>query len=435
MKSTYFVKDYSEKYGSLMQFNKNKSAFIHQWYPFVEGYSREFIYEVLNEINYMPKSVLDPFAGSGTTPVEMQYLGIPCYSFEVSPFMHLLATVKMSKEYSIKSFDKVLDEFQLGLYKYQGEIRKAIDSPAYRTIEPRNGNEEYAFNTAVMTAILKIKYQIGKINSPMYRNLFRIVLASILLEVSNLYRNGKCLSYKYDWRSKRPREEAVYIRFFQRLSEVIRPDIGRIEEYYGSVKKKFDNTERCYFGDARQKIGMLGRGTIDLVITSPPYLNSRDYTDIYMIELWMLDLVKDYAQVRELRKRTIRSHVQVKHGSVAALEIEMLKNVVQKLERNASEHWTRGDDLTTMVKGYFMDMDILFSALNTKMRKGAQVYFNIANSAYCGVEIKVDEIVAQIAETKGFKIKEIREARKLRPSAQQRDKIKFLRESVIVMSA
>jgi DNA modification methylase len=82
-----------------MQFNKNKTEFVHQWYPFVEGYSKEFITNIIDEIDYEPEFALDPFAGSGTTPVELQSMGINCYSFEVSPFMHLLATVKLDQDY------------------------------------------------------------------------------------------------------------------------------------------------------------------------------------------------------------------------------------------------------------------------------------------------------------------------------------------------
>jgi hypothetical protein len=87
-----------------------------------------------------------------------------------------------------------------------------------------------------------------------------------------------------------------------------------------------------------------------------------------------------------------------------------------------------------MIKGYFKDMDTLFAKLKLKMQPSKKLYFNVANSAYYNVEIKVDEIVSAIAETHGFTINEIREARQLKPSTQQKEKIKSLRESVIVMT-
>lgn len=428
------IVDYSEEYGSLMQFNKNKSVFIHQWYPFVEGYSRDFICTVLNELNYTPRQALDMFSGSGTTPLELQYLGIPCTSIEVSPFMHLLSTVKLQRDYTVSQFDKAVTNFTESLFSYRGEIRNDIPPPLYQTIEPKSGLDSYAFNKAVMTALLKIKLAIRSIKNPKYQNLFKVVFASILLDVSNLYRNGKCLSYKKEWKSKRPKEDTVINKFFEKLQNVIRPDIEQIEFFNSSsIGRIPENNGTCYYGDAREKIKSLPDRAIDLVITSPPYLNSRDYTDIYMMELWMLDLVDDYPAVRTLRKNTLRSHVQVRHGEIDCLDIQRLKTALRRIDRNKENHWDRG--ISGMIKGYFQDMDGLFENLKPKMEKGKYVYFNIANSAYYGVEIKVDEIISEIAENKGFKVKEIRQARMLKPSVQQKEKIKGLRESVIVMHA
>ena len=89
MLKDYNFIDCTEKYHSIMQFDKNKNVFVHRWYPFVEGYSKEFIEDILNELSFVPSCALEPFCGSGTTPVELQNHNIRCYSFEVSPFMYL----------------------------------------------------------------------------------------------------------------------------------------------------------------------------------------------------------------------------------------------------------------------------------------------------------------------------------------------------------
>ena len=47
--SKYIYNDYTETYGRIMQFNKNKQEPIHRWYPFVEGYSKEFIQSIITE--------------------------------------------------------------------------------------------------------------------------------------------------------------------------------------------------------------------------------------------------------------------------------------------------------------------------------------------------------------------------------------------------
>lgn len=411
-----------------MQFNKNKTAFVHQWYPFVEGYSKEFIQSIISELDYKPQLALDPFGGSGTTPVELQSLNIACYSFEVSPFMHLLASVKLESNYNSKEFEDALITVGESLQRYKKNVRDFVSPPIAKTIVANKKLDKWIFNESVMDGILDIKYAIKQLSDIKYRDLFYIVLASILLDVSNVYRDGKSLKYKENWKTKRPRRQSIHKKFLDRLIDVIQHDIEIIDQ----LEKGVNNKERCILGDVRQKIDTLPDNSIDLVITSPPYLNSRDYTDIYIAELWVLDLVKDYEELRNLRKSTLRSHVQVKHGELKLLNNEQLNSCIQKIG-TSDTLWNI--EIPNMIKAYFLDMDTLFQKLKQKMVRNKKVFFNVANSAYYSVEIKVDEIVASIATTHGFKVEEIREARRLKPSSQQKDTIKSLRESVIVMTS
>lgn len=412
-----------------MQFDKNKTASVHQWYPFVEGYSKDFITNIIEEIDYKPLCALDPFAGSGTTPLELQELGINCYSFEVSPFMHLLATVKLEREYKLQDFIKAFDDVSTHLNGQLCPIRQLLSPPIATTFQPREGKKKWVFNTEVMDGLLDIKYSIQLLSDNLYQNLFRIALASILLDVSNVYRNGKCLSYKMDWQKRQLSRREVHQKFLEKINTIIRPDIEKLEQTHCIT----NNLPYCLLGDVRTSIQSIPNNSIDLVITSPPYLNSRDYTDIYLTELWMLDLVRNYDELKQLRHKTFISHVQVIHGKIEVLDIPELKSVLNELNSKKDEFWNI--HLSTMISGYFNDMNTLFGQLKLKMQSNKKVFFNVANSAYHGVEIKVDEIVSSIAESYGFTINEIREARRLKSSAQQKQQIKSLRESVIVMTS
>ena len=210
------------------------------------------------------------------------------------------------------------------------------------------------------------------------------------------------------------------------------PDIKKIDKLKRNKHKLLSNAKMCYLGDVRKNLDKkVEDNSVDLVITSPPYLNSRDYTDTYMIELRVLDYLKNDEQVRNLRKSTIRSHVQVNWEESLYSGIEELDNSIKQINENKEKLWNKS--LLDMINGYFEDMDNLFKILYKKMKSNGRIYFNVANSAYCGVEIEVDVIVAKIAERIGFKIIEIREARRINPSSQQKDTIEYLRESVIVI--
>ena len=419
----YKYKDYYDKYGRIMQFNKNKKEPIHRWYSFVEGYSKEFIESILTEINKTNLICLEPFSGSGTTSLELQNNNMRCYAFEVNPLMYIISKAKLEKNYELK----ILKYYHLLIQKERNSIKVNLKSE-FSTLYEDASKNKWNFDFPVGIAVEKLRVSINEIEDEKYRKLFFVVLSSILLEVSNLYRNGKCLSYKKNWQQIKHTELEVFKKFDEKIINEIIPDIESIK------KTRVNNISFLYNEDSRIAIDLrVPNNSIDLVITSPPYLNSRDYTDTYILELKTLELTKNYEEIRDLRKKTIRSHVQVKWNDIECLDNDILNNTLNLLEENSRSLKVWNSSIIDMVRLYFVDMKKIFKVLYKKMKIGARVYFNVSNSAYFNVMINTLEICAMIAEDEGFNIIEIRKARKLKPSPQQRNEIKYLLEGVIVI--
>lgn len=417
--------DYFELYDRIMQFNKNKMEPIHRWYPFVEGYSREFIHSIIKEQKNPVECCLEPFSGSGTTAVELQNLGIKCISFEVNPFMYQLARVKLEKNYDID----ILKQYFMKIKRSRCQSRNIELSKEFLTLYQNEKVHKWNYDTETGKAIEKLKRAIARVDNEIYRDLFTIVLASILLEVSNLYRNGKCLSYKNNWKNLENSEENVFSTFDKRFQEVFLADlIGRNSN--GTV----NNKEYLYNQDSRIGISeKVENNSVNLVITSPPYLNSRDYTDTYMLELKTLGFTKNHDEILELRKNTLRSHVQIHWTDKATLDIPKLKLLLEKLEAAAKLDEAWNPSIIDMIRLYFVDINTIFKSLYCKMKQDGMIYFNVSNSAYFNVMVDTVEIVSDIAESVGFKVIEIRKARMLNPSPQQKKTIGKLLEAVIVI--
>ncbi len=420
--------DCTKKYHSVMQFDKNKNVFVHRWYPFVEGYSKEFIEDILGELSFTPVCALEPFCGSGTTPVELQNHKVKCYSFEVSPFMHLLSKVKLNRKYNVETFEHYVKVLTKKLSLTSRNIRQIEPLPFGDTIVKREKSKKWNFHDTAMDGILDIRYAIRMtVDDNDYKNLFTIALASIIVQASNLFRNGKCLSYKKGWETRVFSRRDIHNFFLDKVNSIFAEDIRIISKETSDVH----NYKICYLGDVRKNIQQVPDEEVDLIITSPPYLNSRDYTDIYMLELKVLQLVNSHEELRTLRKNTLRSHVQVSYEEICPIENERLKRSLEEMKNKECKAWN--PDIINMICGYFEDMRFLFTEFSKKMRKGGVIYFNVANSAYYGVEVPVDYIIADIAESCGFTVREIRKARDLKTSPQQSDKVGKLRESVIVI--
>lgn len=427
----YPLIDCTDRYHSIMQFDKNKNVFVHRWYPFVEGYSKEFIEDILNEIAYIPTCALEPFSGSGTTPVELQNHNIRCWSFEVSPFMHLLARAKLERTYSTEVFNENYRIIEDSLMKVPHNIREVEAIPFGESVVYPGLRGKWNFHDEAIDGIMDIRHVIRSIDDKRYHDLFTIALASIIMYCSNMFRNGKCLSYKKGWQERKISRNQVHDLFLARLKGVFAEDISKIS----NVDNNVCNANICIHSDVRQGLKHVPDNSVDLVITSPPYLNSRDYTDIYMLELKMLELINDYGSLRDLRGNTLRSHVQVSYEKVTPIDNQRLKRCLAEMNSRQEDLKGWNINILNMICGYFEDLQTLFRLFRQKMKKGGALYFNVANSAYYGVEIPVDHIISDIAEEEGFVVREIRKARDIKASPQQAGKIGKLRESVIVIDS
>ncbi len=68
-------------------FELAKQEPVHGWYAYLEGYSASFVDSL--RARYMPgaRRIIDPFAGTGTTPITLACGGLECGYCEVNPVM------------------------------------------------------------------------------------------------------------------------------------------------------------------------------------------------------------------------------------------------------------------------------------------------------------------------------------------------------------
>lgn len=423
--------DYTDLYSNLVTFNPNKNTSIHRWYPLVEGYSKDLVKSIINEQKIRPNVCFDPFGGIGTTALTCYEMGIECVSIEANPFFFDVSNVKTRyKNLSADTLEELIKKMTLSLSRQKSNVKHPeLES---KTFFEQSERTKWIFHQSASNGIFDIVKSIDKIcinEFVAYKNVFKISLATILQEVSNVFKNGKCLSYKKNWKTKQYSRVEVHSLFLKHIRDVILEDLKNIP----LKKNDFHRPNNVIFGDARKEIKNI-REEIDIVITSPPYLNSRDYTDIYRLELWMLGYISTYENERKIRKSALTSHVQIQLPLVSYPLVEELETAVTYLESDKAILWN--PNIPNMVRGYFNDIQNLLIDLKPKLSDNAKLYINVSNSAYSNHIIEVDVIIAKAAELIGYKCEEIRIARPIKTSSQQAKKmnIEKMRESVIVLT-
>lgn len=419
------ITDWNDIYSNLVSATKNKNNSVNRWYPILEGFSTEFVENVINEQREKPIVCLDPFAGGGTTPLVAQSKGMKCYSFEVSPFMSQVCRAKLRNDYDVKELVEIIALISSLL---ENGLKHGFKMGS-KTSSKRPGHKKWLFHKTALDSLLCIRkaIDIACLGKEKYLDLLYVALASQIVPYSNVYRDGKALRYRNGWEKKFHKRKDIYLSFFNICDQSVLKDVEQIEVSSTSEQ----NIKYFHSGDCRQLLDYVENSVVDLVITSPPYLNSRDYTDSHMLELWLLGHVTDYTMLRELRGKTMRSHVQVSWGDIAVPQSHILISALAEINTYEDKFWNK--NIPSMIAGYFSDIQIILEKLLIKMKKNGRIYMNVANSSYFGVVIKTDRIIEEIASNLGYTVEEIRLARKIKTSSQQSEEVKWLRESVIVL--
>ena len=73
-------------------FADNMNLPVHRWFRYSAGFSAEWAEKLICKLS--PSSVLDPFAGSGTTLLAAEAAGVLAYGYESHPFIARIATAK-----------------------------------------------------------------------------------------------------------------------------------------------------------------------------------------------------------------------------------------------------------------------------------------------------------------------------------------------------
>jgi DNA modification methylase len=371
----------------------------HRWYFYKEAFSPHLVRHAI-EAEELPRTaeVFDPFSGSGTTVLEAASLGRAAYGYEVNPFVAAVARAKLCRA-SPSEFRSAASVALNGAIRGR---RSKLDG--FSTFSERGGSAKWLFNAEVLRAFSGAWHSVRAKRGCQYAAL-RIALIGAAMDCSNARKDGKCLRYRSDWRHRKL-GIGDFLESLGRRVAIMADDLDRAPVTASAL---------ISVGDARVKIP---HRPFSLCVTSPPYLNSFDYTDVYRPELFLGEFVSNMAELAALRRRTVRSHVQVKWADPVSNDFgEAYMKAIDSVKDRAPKLWS--SRIPMMIQAYFEDLAAVLSLLYRSAARGASAWFVVSTSAYAGVEIPVDEILAEVAERQGWTIRRLRFLRHLERVANQ----------------
>jgi len=412
-------REYSELRLSL--FHDNLDLPRHRWFEFKEGFSEKLVRLAVGEV---PRSnrklrILDPFVGVGTTLVAAGRMGFDATGIEVNPFLAFACRAKCSPNgWRHSTFQTRLDSV-LSASRY--ELPSHLEGVSTFTEAPKI--HQWLFNRSVLRGFAALSQAIQ--GAGRYRDPLKLALLAALAECCNARRDGKCLRYRKDWRKLGYTSADLRQEFIKRAMVVFEDVHTDFFRHKGI---------RAIGGDTRKVLVGLPSDSHDLLVTSPPYLNSFDYSDVYRPELFAGGFVKSNEDLRRVRLEAIRSHVQVKWVAATEVASTLIPPLLSRIKKSIL--WDKR--LPSMVQSYFADLANIVKQCARLVRPGGRAWIVVGTSAYGGVEIPVDLILGDIAAQSGWSVKSINVLRQLRAAGQQWSRIGDgpappLRESLVIL--
>ena len=167
--------------------------------------------------------------------------------------------------------------------------------------------------------------------------------------------------------------------------------------------------------DARDLRGVLGKESIDAVITSPPYPNEKDYTRTTRLESVILGFVGNKVHLRELKKNLVRSNTRNVYKDdddhLWVSDNQQVQEIAASIEqRRVALGKTSGFErmYPRVVTLYFGGMTRHLAHLREVLRPGAKLAYVVGDQAsYLRVMIRTGALLAEIAERLGYEVRGI----------------------------
>lgn len=408
IKQNLIVEKRNEHEKKDVTFLASKDIPFQRWYPYIEGYSPNFVRSLIDYYNLMGVLIYDPFVGTGTTIFASDEKNLSTVYSEVNPLLQYLIQAKIK-------ILKAKESQRIKLAENLKIISKLILVSINNFEEDKRLKESYKilfadskyFSEEVLSQILKLRSYIDfvKLEDELLADILNISVLTCLLPTSYLKKAG-------DVRFKTPQELKKELRTFE---EVLPHKMFEIAEDVLNFNYSLKTSPEFILSNAKN-IGAVNELKIGGIITSPPYLNGTNYFRNTKLELWFLRFLQFENDLRFFRDQALTcgiNDVKKAYALINGIDIasksKILKNTLVELKEKAYDL-----RIPIMAKSYFEDMYKIFRDVKKHLINGAKILIDIGDSIFCGVHINTDEILIELLTELDYKLIDNKVLRKRR---------------------
>jgi SAM-dependent methyltransferase len=386
----------------------------HHWYRFVLSFPPHLVAHYLERLDLDPSQrVLDPFCGTGTTLVECKKRGIPSIGIDPNPMACFASQVKVDwsvdpdglLHHAVHVANLATTTLQAG--GIDDTLATGLFSPPAQVlcslhVLPAQSSAlllKNSISPLPLHKTLVLLHTLNKEHDDRYARHERLALAkAIVFGISNLH-------FGPEVGVGIPKADAPVVATWLDCVRSMADDLRRLQ-------RGAETEALVYRGDSRHLANLLQPNSVDVVITSPPYPNEKDYTRTTRLESVLLGFVRSKHDLRSLKQDLIRSNTRgvYKTDSDDLLvanhpEIQRIAHAIEsrRIELGKTSGFERM--YARVTKLYFGGMARHLSELSVILRPGARLAYVVGDQAsYLQVMIRTGQLLASIAISLGYEV-------------------------------
>ena len=390
----------------------NRAAPVHRWVPWIAGFSKDFIEDALvRYVQARPSIVLDPFAGVGTTLVEADMAGHTAVGYEINPYAAFAARSKLAAHrLDTDAMEEVVRQLHAHAAKVEsnGAVPLASAPVGFRTRSP-------FYSKRVERKVLLMLDFVDDQTDAQMADLVRLAFAATMVEYSN---------YSYEPSLGRRASVGRADVPDYPVASVVADKLSQMAEDASVYRKARVNAERAdgavyveSFFDGYRRIE---QGSVDLLITSPPYANNYHYNRNTRPHLYWLGFCASPDDLRYLEEQNFGTYWQhARDLDQVALDPRIdddeIEDTVATIRlKNTERGIYGGSGWANYLSTYLNDCVRFASGMAHCLRPGATALVVIGNSIMQGVPVPTDRFVGKIASRQGLRLVDIHTPRATR---------------------
>ena len=364
---------------------------VHRWFNFIAGFSPELVQASLGMEVRVPSNhmrLLDPFSGCGTAPLAARLLGVSAVGYEPHPFFAAISEAKANSP------------------SYWGDI-PSIHSALVQGISRRNA-KGFAVSASVSAFLGKMfrgddllalySAQRELIESGFGTHPLAVLILSRILDY--------CCFAATDGIYKAPTSPKRALTPSEALDKVL----GTLADDKQAAQLGAGLVH--IYEKSSESMDELEDDSIDVVVTSPPYLNNFDFAEMTRMYLYFWGVASSWGEITtRVRSRLIvntttalkghkerqqfyRSSLPGKVRHAADIAVEALSDR-RKFKAGKKEY-------NLLVYPYLSQMQQILRETRRVLKPGASFHMMVSDAALYGVHLPAPQWLAQIMTECGF---------------------------------